>query len=64
MKIKYTKDATFVSQGISFEKGIEMEVSAELGKYLLSTFSGMFEEIAPVVVKKDVPKKVSKKSAE
>lgn len=61
MKIKYNGEISLTSQGISFVKSeTPYEVSDGAGKYLLSTFKDLFEEIKE---KKEPVKKEVKEEA-
>jgi hypothetical protein len=48
MIIEYLKDTLFVSHGINFEKGLEVEVSDVLGAELIETFSEYFKNVTKV----------------
>lgn len=49
MLIKYTAQASFtISSGVVFHNGDEKEIDDTIGKELISTFTGMFEDITPV----------------
>lgn len=54
MKLLYKKEASFVSNGITFLHGLEYEVSEEVGTKLLTTFGNFFDEIKPTEVVKSV----------
>lgn len=49
MLIKYTAQPSFtISSGVVFHNGDEKEIDDTIGKELISTFTGMFEDITPV----------------
>ena len=56
MKLKYTGDIQLTSQSISFSPLMSEPyiVSDETGKYLLSTFTKLFEELKDVKAKEEV----------
>ena len=52
MLIKYTAQATFTAtSGVIFNSGDIKEVEDKLGKRLIETFIGMFEDVTPAPVK-------------
>lgn len=63
MQIKYVKDPSFSSDGVSYFKDEVTEVSNEIGTRLVSTFPGFFEVVSkPEVVTTEQPEKVAKTS--
>lgn len=68
MLIKYTSQASFTaSNGVTFNQYDEKEIDDKVGKTLIDTFIGMFEDITPKAqptVKADKPKTEIKPKAQ
>lgn len=63
MLIKYTAQASFTAtSGIVFNNGDTKEVEDKLGRRLIETFIGMFEDVTPAPTKSEPKVEVKPKA--